>query len=193
MTLAKRAEELSAPGKVNDYSFAGTRNESIISFEHLFYRLGMRDRDWIRCAQLVAFTVIGAWVAYLVVRNDLPRPAAASLVTFVALLFLYHRDYDTVVLAMPLVYCTGKVRVTSGLARWLHIACGLMVIAILNADALSLRALTRYSLEWGSWGRLVQAVVLPYPTWLSLMAMALVVWAKRAACGREKKAQAAGA
>src|SRR5208337_4286405 len=49
-TLAQRAGELSAPGKVNDYSYQGTRNESIISFEHRFYRLGMRDREWIRYA-----------------------------------------------------------------------------------------------------------------------------------------------
>ena len=94
-TLAQRAGELSAPGKVNDYSYEGTRNESIISFEHLFYRLGMRDREWIRYAQVLALLAVGAWVAYLVIVNDLPRPAAACLVSFFSLLFLYHRDYDT--------------------------------------------------------------------------------------------------
>jgi hypothetical protein len=34
---------------------SGTRNESIISFEDLLYRLGMRDRDWIRNAQILAW------------------------------------------------------------------------------------------------------------------------------------------
>ena len=43
-TLVDRVGELSAPGEVNDYSFHGTRNESIISLEHLLFRLGMRDR-----------------------------------------------------------------------------------------------------------------------------------------------------
>ena len=136
-TLAQRAGGDLGPGKVNDYSYEGTRNESIISFEHLFYRLGMRDREWIRYAQFLALLAVGAWVAYLVVLKELPRPAAACLVSFFSLLFIYHRDYDTVILALPLVYCAGKVRVTTGPARWLYTACGLMAIAILYADSSS--------------------------------------------------------
>src|SRR5208337_4725686 len=178
-TLAQRAGELSAPGKVNDYSYAGTRNESIISFDHLFYRLGMRDRDWIRYAQVFALLTVGAWAAYLVILKDLPRPAAACLVSFFSLLFLYHRDYDTMILALPLAYCAGKVRVTTGPARWLYTACGLMAIAILYADALFLRLLTQRSLGWETWGRLVQATVLPYATWLILLAMLLLALATR--------------
>ena len=179
-TLSQRAEELAAPGKVNDYSYDGTRNEGIISFEHLFYRLGMRDREWIRYAQFLALAAVGAWVAYLVILKDLPRPAAASLVSFFSLLFLYHRDYDSVILALPLAYCAGKVRVTTGPARWLYTACGLMAIAILYADSLFLRLLTQRSLGWETWGRLVQATVLPYATWLILLAMLLLALATRA-------------
>jgi len=178
--LAHRAKDLAAPGKVNDYSYEGTRNESIISFEHLFYRLGMRDRDWIRYAQVFALLTVGAWAAYLVILKDLPRPAAACLVSFFSLLFLYHRDYDTMILALPLAYCAGKVRVTTGPARWLYTACGLMAIAILYADALFLRLLTQRSLGWETWGRLVQATVLPYATWLILLAMLLLALATRA-------------
>ena len=107
-TLSQRAEELAAPGRVNDYSYDGTRNEGIISFEHLFYRLGMRDREWIRYTQFLALAAVGAWVAYLVILKDLPRPAAASLVSFFSLLFLYHRDYDTVILALPWPIVPGK-------------------------------------------------------------------------------------
>ena len=179
-TLSQRAEELAAPGRVNDYSYDGTRNEGIISFEHLFYRLGMRDREWIRYTQFLALAAVGAWVAYLVILKDLPRPAAASLVSFFSLLFLYHRDYDTVILALPLAYCAGKVRVTTGPARWLYTACGLMAIAILYADSLFLRLLTQRSLGWETWGRLVQATVLPYATWLILLAMLLLALATRA-------------
>jgi len=179
-TLSQRAEELAAPGTVNDYSYDGTRNEGIISFEHLFYRLGMRDREWIRYTQFLALAAVGAWVAYLVILKDLPRPAAASLVSFFSLLFLYHRDYDTVILALPLAYCAGKVRVTTGPARWPYTACGLMAIAILYADSLFLRLLTQRSLGWETWGRLVQATVLPYATWLILLAMLLLALATRA-------------
>jgi hypothetical protein len=180
VTLAERAQELSAPGWVNDYSYKGSRNESIISIEHLFYRLGMRDREWIGNAQVLALLAAGIWVAYLVVLNKLPRRAAASLVGYFSLLFLYHRDYDTVILALPLTYCAGKVRVTNGPARWLYTACGSMAIAILYMDTLSLRLLTQHSLDWETWGRLVQATVLPYGTWLILLSMILLVWATRA-------------
>jgi hypothetical protein len=178
-TLAQRVEDLAASGKVNDYSYEGTRNESIISFEHLFYRLGMRDRGRIRSAQVLALLTVGTWVAYLVILKGLPRPAAACVVSFFSLLFLYHRDYDTVILALPLAYCAEKVRVTTGLLRWLYTACGLIAIAILYADALFLRLLTQRSLGWETWGPLVQATVLPYATWLSLLAMLLLAWATR--------------
>ena len=103
--LNDRIARLAAPGNVNDYSYAGTRNESIISFEHLFYRLGMRDRDLMRYAQLSALLVIGAWILWLVVPGRLRRFDAACLITFFSMLFLYHRDYDTVILVLPLVHC----------------------------------------------------------------------------------------
>ena len=78
VTLVDRIGELSAPGEVNDYSFQGTRNESIISQEHLLFRLGMRDRAVIRNAQYIVLLGLGAWVAYLVVRGGLSRPAACA-------------------------------------------------------------------------------------------------------------------
>ena len=103
-TMVDRIEELSAPGKVNDYSYEGPRNASIIGFEALFYRLGMRDRAMIRNAQYAAVLAIGAWVIYLVFWKSLPRPAASVLVALYSALFLYHRDYDMVILVLPLVY-----------------------------------------------------------------------------------------
>ena len=174
-TLAQRAGALSAPGQVNDYSYEGTRNESIISVEHLFYRLGMRDRESIRYVQIMTLLAVGAWIAYVVVLPGLPRPAAACLITFFSLLFTYHRDYDTVILALPLAYCAGNVPVATGRARLLYVACGLIVIAVLYMNADHLRLLTRVSLRWGARGRLLQATVLPYATWLMLLAMILLV------------------
>ena len=181
VTLAQRAEELSAPGKVNDYAYEGTRNEDIISFEHLFYRLGMRDRNWIRYCQFLALLAVGAWVAYLVVLKSLPRPAAASLLSFFSLLVLYHRDYDTVILALPLVHCACRVSATTSRVRRLYTACGILALAVLFMNAAKLRPLARLSLEWGGWGRLVQATILPYWTWLILLAMVLLVRATQLA------------
>jgi len=170
-TLAQRAGELSAPGKVNDYSYQGTRNESIISFEHLFYRLGMRDRVWIRYAQVFALLTVGAWVAYLVLLKDLPRPAAACLVSLSSLLFIYHRDYDTLILALPLVHCAGRLGEATGRARWAYAAIGVSTIGVLYMSSTFLRCLTGLTLQWGAWGRLVQGTVLPYATWLILLSM----------------------
>jgi Glycosyltransferase family 87 len=177
--LTDRIANLSAPGHVNDYSYEGTRNESIISFEHLFYRLGMRDRESIRHSQLLALLAVGAWVAWLVLANPFPRTDAVCLICLFSMLFLYHRDYDTVILALPLVHCAGKVRVTTGQARRLYAACGLIVIAVLYLNAGHLRTLTQWSLAWGPWGRLVQAAILPCVAWLILLAMTLLAWATR--------------
>jgi hypothetical protein len=180
-TTAGRIAELSAPGNVNDYSFAGTRNESIISFEHLFYRLGMRDRDLIRLAQTLVLLALAGWVAYEVVAAGVPRPDAACLICFLAVLFVYHRDYDVVILTLPLVHCTGRVPAAAGLARWLYGACGLIVIAVLYLSAAHLKTLTQWSMSHGTWGRLVQAAMLPCCTWLVLIAMVLTVCAARGA------------
>ncbi|MGZ3433159.1 MAG: glycosyltransferase family 87 protein [Isosphaeraceae bacterium] len=173
-TLAQRAGELSAPGKVNDYSYEGTRNESIISFDHLFYRLEMRDRDWIRYAQVFALLTVGAWAAYLVIMNDRPRPATACLVSFFSLLFLYHRDYDSVILALPLVHCAGRLGEATGRARWAYAAIGVSTIGVLYMSSTFVRSLTSLTLQWGAWGRLVQAAVLPYATWLILLCMLIL-------------------
>jgi len=170
-TLAQRAGELSAPGKVNDYSYEGTRNESIISFEHLFYRLGMRDRELIRYAQVLALLALGAWVASIVVGDRLPRPAAACLVSLSSLLFIYHRDYDTLILALPLVHCAGRLGEATGRARWAYAAIGVSTIGVLYMSSTFLRCLTGLTLQWGAWGRLVQPAVLPYVTWLILLSM----------------------
>jgi hypothetical protein len=177
--LAHRADELAAPGRVNDYSFEGTQNESIIGFEHLFYRLGMRNRRLIRFSQFVALLAVGGWVAHRVLVGNIPRPAAASLVSLYSLLFLYHRDYDTVILALPLAYCAGRVSVTAGHLRRLYTACGALVLAVLFMNAAYLNALTRLSLPREGWARLIQLAVLPYPTWLILLAMFLLARATR--------------
>ncbi len=179
--LTDRIASLSAAGNVNDYSFEGNRSDSIIGFEHLFYRLGMRDRALIRYAQALALLAVGAWSARLVVPGRLPRSDAVCVICLFSMLFLYHRDYDIVILALPLVHCAGRVQVTTGKVRRLYAACGLIVIAVLYMNASHLRKLTQWSLDRGAWGHLVQAAILPYVTWLILLAMVLTVRAARAA------------
>ncbi len=170
-TIVDRIGEFSSPGQVNDYSFEGPRNESIIGLEPLFYRLGLRGRASIRNAQYIALLMLGAWVACSVVRGDTSRPAACALIALYSILFLYHRDYDSVILAMPLVYGACRVRVAPDHGHRPSITIGLLVIAVLYLNAFLLRPLANWTLEWGGWGRFVQATVLPYATWMILTAM----------------------
>jgi hypothetical protein len=181
-TVLDRIKQLEAPGQVNDYSFEGTQPENILGFEHAFYRLGLRDRTVIRLAQYSSVLLLGAWVARQVVgRHRLPRAAACALVALYSTVFLYHRAYDTVILAPALVYCAGEARRAGGRSRWLFAGGAVAVLLVLNLDVGFLRALTRLSLNWGAWGRVVQALVLPYGTWLILLTMVLLVRGARAA------------
>ena len=88
----------------------GPRNASIIGFEALFYRLGMRDRAMIRDAQYAA-VLHDRGVGYLSRVLEEPAAAAASaLVALYSAVFLYHRDYDMVILVLPLVYSVCQAR-----------------------------------------------------------------------------------
>jgi hypothetical protein len=170
-SLLERIKELESPGRVNDYSFEGTRSENMLGFDHAFYRLGMRDRQMIRLAQYLALALLGGWVGWLVVSQRLPRGAACSLIALFSVVFLYHRTYDTVILALPFVYCAGQARTVGGGQRTLFVGCAVAILLVWNLDATTFHTLQQHSLDWGPWGRLVQAVVLPYPTWLTLAAM----------------------
>jgi hypothetical protein len=155
----------------------------MLGFDHAFYRLGLRDRRMIRLSQYAAVLVLGAWVAREVLgAGRLPRPAACSLVALYAMVFLYHRSYDTVLLVLPLAYSAGQARAASGVRRYLFAACAVSILMVLYLDIEFLRRIQGLSLGWGIWGRLVQATVLPYATWLVVLAMAfLVAGARRAA------------
>ena len=57
---------------------------------------------------LTVTVVLGAWLAMQIVRGRYDRAAVCSLVAFYAAIFLYHRQYEMVVLALPLVYVAGR-------------------------------------------------------------------------------------
>jgi Glycosyltransferase family 87 len=169
-------DELALPGQVNDYSFQGTQHETIVGLDHALYRLGLRDRTVIRVIQGLALVLLGCWVAREVLpRNRLPRAAACSLVALYAAIFLYHRVYDMVILVLPMVYSTGRARVTTGWSRGFFIACALANLLILYLNKGLLQATLKQSLLWGGLGRLLQAAFLPYATWLVLLAMVCLV------------------
>ena len=120
-------------------------------------------------------------MSYLIIRGGLSRQAACALVALFSILFLYHRDYDTVILVLPLVYGACQARAASARGHRRFTAIGLLVIAILYLNAVLLRPLAKSTGDWGLFGRLMQATVLPYATWLILLAMFVLVWATRPA------------
>jgi hypothetical protein len=176
--MARRIDALSEPGRVNDYSFQGPRNESIIGFDHLVYRLGVRDRRTVRTLQYLLVAASGLWVAWQVLVARLPDGASCSLVALYSMVFLYHRDYDTLILTLPLVHCIGRACAEGGTAGRLFAACAVAIYLILYMNLPILVFLTAKSQELRPAGRLIQATLLPYATWLILLVAAGLVIAE---------------
>lgn len=164
--------ELSGPGQPNDITLQGPQAASIVGFEHAAYRLGLHDRRLSAIAQFAALGGLGAWLAIVVWRRLVPRPAACSLVMLYALLFLYHRLYDALILALPLTFAVSLACSTRGRRRLASAASALAMLSVLYMRRKSLQAASDWSLAHGSAGRMVQAILLPYATWAILLAIA---------------------
>jgi hypothetical protein len=176
--MLKHIKELQAPGQVNDYTFGGTQPETILGFEHALYRLGLRNPDAIRIGQYAILIVLGVGLARQVVWiKSVSRAAACSLVALYSVLFLYHRGYDTLILVLPLVYSTGRAQSTSGMVRLWFIGCAVAILLILYLSKGFLHRVQMEVAGWGGWGRLAQAAVLPYGTWLILGVMLALTFA----------------
>jgi hypothetical protein len=170
----RQIEALGAPGQVNDYSFMGTQNATMIGFDHALFRLGLRDRATIQMLQLIAVLLLGLSVASLAVGGRLPRAGVCSIVALYSVLFFYHRIYDTVLLILPLVYSVSRSQTAQGRSRWWFVTSAIAILLVLFGSAMGMASLTSASLNWGLAGRLVQAVVLPYATWMILTAIACI-------------------
>jgi Glycosyltransferase family 87 len=172
----------SQPGAMNDYSFRGPLNSSIVGFEHLFYRLGLRDRTAIHWLQYAAVALLGVGIIQLLARVKISRGGACSLVLLYATIFLYHRLYDTVILALPMLHASGRARSERGRTRWCFAGCAISILLTLAIFGRPLDALGRASLAWPPAAKiLTQAIVLPCATWLILAAMGLLVLGEMAA------------
>lgn len=181
--MPSRIRQLEAPGKVNDYSFAGPRSTTMLGLDHALYRLGWRDRGAIRVAQLLLLAALGLWVAYQVrPGGPMLRSAACALIALYATIFLYHRVYDAVLLILPLVWCVAGARSAPAPGRWWYTGGAVAILGVLYLPVDLLGYLQLHSSHWGISGRIVQAVVLPAATWLILAAMWCV--SKAAAASR---------
>ncbi|MBL8793702.1 MAG: hypothetical protein JNM56_07350 [Planctomycetia bacterium] len=78
----------------------------------------------------------------------------------------YHRLYDFLLLTMPLVYSVGQAQNERGRLRWLYTGCALALAAAVYTRLDMLKSLTDYAMQPGIVPWLVEALMLPYATWL---------------------------
>lgn len=171
--------KMSQTGQTNDISYAGPQNESILGIDHAFYRLGVRNRSALAFIQLAALGLIGGWLAWEVIGARIPRTLAISMVSLFSVIFLYHRLYDSVMFAPPLVYATGQAKVCSGRTRVLASAAAISMLLVLYMRRRTLAAITHWAPAHGLPGRIAEIVILPYGTWLILLSMVCLRLAQR--------------
>ncbi len=165
-------------GEINDYGFTGPFHDDMLGLEHWLYCLGMRDNSTISLLQLGILFVIGLGL----LAEQLLRVSPEDKLRLVVLLclyscvFLYHRSYDALILALPLFYCVDRARDESRSRAFLYkgVATGLVMVLNFPRGGALIR-LSNWSQTSGLAGRLVQIVVLPYCTWI-LLASLLLVW-----------------
>jgi hypothetical protein len=166
---------LAAPGNANDYSFEAPYYHTIIGLNYLFYCLGLRDRMLILVLNLGTTLAIGAFLLISGVKKLWPSEAYLSIICIYALLFFYHRIHDGTILAIPLTYSYVMVLRSTGGRRTMHFLTLMTLLPVLvvhpKAVALFVKKipdsmpLTR---------RLGEAFLLPYASWLALIAMILI-------------------
>lgn len=169
------------PGKIDDYELENHKNLNMIAFSIVLSRFGIEDRNWVDRLHLAATGVLCAVVAWLVLgQRRLARPAAGAVVALFAMLFLYHRQYDLVFLALPLTYAFSRAAATSGGRRWLYVASALCMLTALNLMPWLLDPAWYYVREHDgpvSW--FLRITLLPVMTWLVLASLVLLVLAEK--------------
>jgi hypothetical protein len=166
---------MSAPGTANDFTYAAPDNGDMIGLDHAFYRAGLKSRSSAKRAQFVVMGIIGAFVAWQVLgRSDISEGAKRSFVALFAMLFLYHRLSDAVILAIPLIHATGRARASVGRPRWLFAASALAILPILFMQRGLMKTLREIAERGGSIGRMIEIAVLPYACWCLIAALVLL-------------------
>jgi len=177
--LANISEE-NSQGQMSDYSFESDTNTDLVSLNYAIYHLGIRDRGWVRIAQLLLTVALGIWVTRQIYRSpSISHAPACAIVACYSVLFLYHRLYDMTILAIPLIYCAGRGLQESGPFRWAYRLCAAGLLWVLH---LRLNVLERFiprAKEGGFAGRLIEAVLLPQATWIVLAALIVLIVTER--------------
>ena len=112
----------SQSGKVNDLSFAGPIHESIVGSDHALHRVGIQDRGTYRTGQAIILIAIGGWLARGIRTGSLSDGLAVAIVSLFSAVFLYHRIYDTVIIAPAVVFAFRQAKCSRGRPGYLSIA-----------------------------------------------------------------------
>ncbi len=147
----------------------------MIAPSQILYGLGLRDIDQIRVCQSLLIIVLGLALMYEVAwRGRSTRQAASALVACYSMLFVYHGSYDTVLLALPLVYAATAASRSRGPVRALLVTSAMAILVAMNAywSIWSIQfALFDKSWRLGPAGWLIRALAVPYPTYAVMLAM----------------------
>lgn len=161
--------ESGAAGAVNDYSFAGPNCSDLVGLNLAVYHLGVRHRGLVSAMSLAVLLVLILWIAWQLYRRPaIAHAPAAAIVTCFAAIFLYHRQYDMVVLALPLAYTFMRSLSEPTRRRWFYRACAVGLVGVLFEPVNVLHRLLTFSQSHGAIGRVVEALVLPAATWILL-------------------------
>jgi hypothetical protein len=150
---------------------------SLISFGHIIYCSGVEDIARINRYQSLVVLLIGLILTYEVAwRGRISRAAACCLVACYSMLFVYHRSYDTVILALPLVYAMAASREAVGIARTLFMLAGVALLVAMNAyESPQQTAFLELTQRLGHAGLVLRAFLVPYPTYATLVAL-VALW-----------------
>lgn len=169
---------LSQPGGINDITLTGPFQESIIGLDHLSYHLGAYDPIWRSRIQLGLICLIGVVLAALIFTNRLSRNQSIALISLYSVLFLYHRNYDTVIIAPALLYAFSNARHSRGLQKQWHLVPFLLLLGLLSIRRNWLVDIGRYVKSNSSgMGNLARWLLIPSPTWLLLLAFLILFFA----------------
>jgi Glycosyltransferase family 87 len=178
----------SLPGAVNDYSFEGSIQSGGVDFlalDYAIYHLGFRDRILISAVHFTGIVSLALFLAWQIYR----RPAinfasAASIVACLSMLFLYHRQYDAIILVVPLVYAFSMALAVRDWRRWIYRACTLGIIGVLSEPMAQIGRLIPFAQGSGILNRMVEAIVLPLGTWVIVaIAIALAIVERKGSTG----------
>ena len=162
------------PGEVNDYTFAGPVHDDMLGLEHWLCCLGLRGSTITARVQLGILLMIGLllFCDFRLRQNPGGELLLAVLLCIYSCIFLYHRIYDGVILALPLYYCMQRAMAEPSARGTIYRSIATALIFVLNFPRGGVMfRLAGWSQEGGLAGRLFQIFLLPYCTWILLFAL----------------------